>query len=61
VEGPQSLWAATFNVSFEPTKKPSVVEVEVTYQKALVDEMRIPAELQNLITDVLFQEPPGFF
>ncbi len=61
VQGPRSLWESTFNVSFEPKKKTVVAEVvggEVTYPKALTENMRIPPELQNLVTEVMFVEPP---
>ncbi len=64
VQGPQSLWISTFNVSFELQKKTAVAEVEggeVTYQKALVEDMRVPTELQNLIAEVMFVEPPEFY
>lgn len=48
VQGRESLWVSTFNVSFVPRKKTTVAEIEgseVTYQKALVEGMRTPAEL----------------
>jgi hypothetical protein len=64
VQGPQSLWVSTFNVSFEPRRKTAMAEVEggeVTYQKALVEDMGVPAELQNLIARVTFVEPPEFY
>jgi hypothetical protein len=31
---------------------------EITYQRALVEQMRIPPYLQGLIADVMFVEPP---
>lgn len=64
VQGPQSLWESAFNVSFEPKKKTVVAEAdggEVTYQKARVEGMRIPADLQNLVAGVMFAEPPEFY
>ena len=64
VQGRESLWASTFNVSFEACKKTVVAEVEggeVTYQKAVTEDMRIPAQLQDLIAEVTFVEPPELY
>lgn len=64
VQGPQLLWESTFNVSFEPHQKTIIAEVEggvVTYQKALTESMRLPPELQTLIEEVVFVEPPEFY
>ncbi len=64
VQGSQSLWVSTFQVAFESQKKSVMAEVEraeVTYQKALTDTVHIPAELQNLISEVMFVEPPELF
>jgi hypothetical protein len=64
VQGPQSLWESAFNVSFEPQKKTVVAEAgggEVTYQKARVEGMRVPEDLQDLVAGVMFAEPPEFY
>jgi hypothetical protein len=64
VQGPLSLWESTFNVSFEPETKIVLAEAEekeVAYQKALVADMRVPAELQHLVAEVMFVEPPEFY
>ncbi len=64
VEGPESLWESAFNVSFEPTQKTTIRQIdetEVTYQKALTDEMRPPETLQDLVEEVTFPEPPEFY
>ncbi len=64
VQGPQSLWESTFNVSFEPREKTLVAGVEgsrVTYQKALIENVRIPSELRHLVVGVMFVEPPEFY
>lgn len=64
VEAPQSLWEATFNVSFETHTKRRMAEVqetEITYQKAVTEAMRIPETLQKHIAAVLFAEPPELF
>jgi hypothetical protein len=62
VRGPQVLWESLFNVSFEPERKRVLEEVEggeVPYQKALVEHMRLPPELEGLVVDVMFAEPPA--
>jgi hypothetical protein len=64
VEGPKSLWESTFNVSFEEHKKKTIAGVEesgVTFHRALVDDMRVPSELGELIAEVAFAEPPEFY
>ncbi|MDP8927941.1 MAG: hypothetical protein M3O70_04995 [Actinomycetota bacterium] len=63
VEGPKSLWAATFNVSFEPRQTTTVSELGpdrgATYQEA--GAVNIPAELEGLVHEVAFVRPPEFF
>jgi hypothetical protein len=59
VQGSQSLWTSTFNVSFELQERAAVGEI--TYQRALVDDMRVPEELQDLIAKVMFVEPPELY
>jgi hypothetical protein len=64
VEGQQSLWESTFNVSFEPQKKTVLAEMEkgeVTYQKAQIENIHFPKELQGLIAEVMFVEPPELY
>ncbi len=64
VQAPRSLWESTFNVSFVPQKKtvmPEIEKGEVTYPKAITDNMRIPEHLQSVITDVMFVEPPELY
>lgn len=65
VQGPQAAWESTFNVSFEAQKKTVVAGLEkggeITYQRAMTDNMRIPTELQDLIDDIMFMEPPELF
>ena len=34
---------------------------ELTYQKALTESLRIPPELEGLIVEVMFVEPPELF
>lgn len=63
VEGPESLWESTFNVSFESAQKTTIRQIDErkTYQKALTDEMRLPENLQDLVKEVTFPEPPEFY
>lgn len=64
VQGPKSLWEATFNVSFEPQTKAvlqGATEVQVTYQRAVVENMRVPAEVGDLVAAVMFAEPPELY
>lgn len=64
VEGAPALWTSTFSVTFEQRQKRLVGAIEgggVTYQKALTEELRVPAELQDLIVAVAFVEPPEFY
>lgn len=64
VEGAPSLWASTFNVTFEQRRKRVLEELEggeVTYQQAVTEHMRISPHLQDLVRDVAFVEPPEFY
>jgi hypothetical protein len=64
VEGPETLWASVFNISFETCKKRVLSEVkggDVTYRRANTEKLKIPAELEQLIADVAFVEPPEFY
>lgn len=64
VQGSEALWTSVFNVSFETRKKtalPRVEGSEVTYRKALTENLKIPTELQPLISGVMFVEPPEFY
>jgi len=63
VQGPQSLWESIFNGSFETRKKTVVSEAkgaDAAFQKALTENMRIPLELEALVANVIFTEPPEF-
>lgn len=64
VQAPRQLWESTFNVSFVPQRKTVMPEIErsdATYQRAVTENMRIPAQLQNVIAEVMFVEPPEFY
>ncbi len=64
VQGPASLWTSIFNVSFERRAKPRMRGVEggeVSYLEAQTEYMQVPAELQEVVREVTFMEPPEFF
>lgn len=63
VQAPRSLWESTFNVSFKEEKKTVMAETksEETYLKAITDKLTIPEGLENVISEVMFVEPPEFF
>jgi hypothetical protein len=64
VQGPESLWVSVFNVTFETRKKTIMAEIkggEVTYRKAVTENLKIPLDLQQLIAGVMFAEPPEFY
>lgn len=64
VQGPASLWTSTFNVSFERRTRPGMREVEgsdLSYLRAQTEQMQIPPEMQDMIREVMFVEPPEFF
>ncbi|HXH02725.1 MAG TPA: hypothetical protein VNN09_05330 [Candidatus Competibacteraceae bacterium] len=64
VQGPEALWTATFNVTFETTRHdrlPGVEGGEIEYRRARTEHLRIPPPLQPLITGVMFVEPPQLY
>jgi hypothetical protein len=63
VRAPRSLWESTFKVSFEEEKKTVMPEIgsEVTYLRGVTDRLVIPEGLRNLISEVMFVEPPEFY
>ena len=63
VQAPPSLWESTLNVSFTEENKTVIAEIEseMTYFRAVTDDLIIPEELKNLISEVMFVEPPEFF
>ena len=63
VQAPRSLWESTLNVSFTEENKTVMAEIESeeTYFRAVTDNLVIPEELESLISEVMFVEPPEFF
>jgi len=64
VEGNKSLWVSIFNVSFKLHRQDAgagLEESEITYEVPLQETIRIPAQLEGLIEEVLFLEPPVLF
>lgn len=62
VQAPRQLWESTFHVSFQPQQKTMMAEIEneVTYLTADTNHLILPEELQGLIAEVMFVEPPEF-
>lgn len=63
VQAPRELWESTFNVSFTEEKKTVMAEIESeqTYLRAVTDKLVIPSEVESLISEVMFVEPPEFY
>lgn len=61
VRAPPELWTSTFDVRFEQRTKEVTEGVTDTYLTPLTDQMRTPSDLEGLIADVLFIEPPEYF
>lgn len=60
VQAPRRVWEETFGVVFTPhtTTVQAQLDRQVTYQRADPESVRVPADLQSLIADVAFAEPP---
>lgn len=60
VQAPRELWEEAFGVTFRPRSKTVQQELgrRVTYPRADAGSVRVPADLQELIADVAFAEPP---
>lgn len=60
IQAPQALWEQTFNVAFRHTTKTVLPETgrRVGYARADTAALSIPPELEGLVADVLFAEPP---
>jgi hypothetical protein len=62
VQASRSQWESTFKVSFEEATKSSFAIGSATaYLRVITDQLEIPSELEKLITDVIFVEPPDFY
>jgi hypothetical protein len=62
---PERLWERLFNVSFEPpkiqeTEDPGQIDKR-RFKRANPDLMSLPEQLDGLVSEVSFQEPPDFF
>lgn len=64
IQGPEELWDEVFNVSFARKRKrrfaPSA-DTAIQYGVPKKESVSIPASLRELITDVIFVQPPEFF
>lgn len=64
VQAPADLMTDIFQVTFMLRKKMSMPEVGgriIEFHQAVRDNMVIPKDLQPLIIDIIFVEPPGVF
>lgn len=64
VQGPEELWDKIFNVSFAKKRKrrfaPSA-DTSIQFGVPKKESVSIPDSLRELITDVIFVQPPEFF
>ena len=64
VQGPEQLWDEVFNVAFAKKSKrrfaPSA-DTSIKYGVPKKESVTIPDSLRELITDVIFVQPPEFF
>lgn len=60
VAAPRGLWESVFGVSFEPRTKTVQEELgrQRTYLRAEPASVRVPTDLEDLVADVAFVEPP---
>ena len=64
VEAPANVWQSTFNIEFIVQTKNVMPELEIsdiTYPEAVTVNMIIPPQLQDLIAEVMFVEPPELY
>ncbi len=64
VDAPRSLWTSTFGVAFQPEKRTLLREVSdstTIYLKAKEGTVLISPELQNVVEEVIFVEPPELY
>lgn len=60
IEAPTTLWQSIFNIEFVMSTKNVMPELkisDVTYPKAMTENMTIPPQLEELIAEVVFVEP----
>lgn len=60
VQAPRDAWEKTFGVAFVARSKTVQPELgrDVSYLRAEPGSVRVPAELQELIAEIAFVEPP---
>ncbi len=63
VEGPKALWESEFKVRFEPAEATTVREAGqmVRFLRANSEAIHLPKQLDGLVRDVMFVEPPEFY
>lgn len=60
VDAPRSRWEETFGVSFTAHTKTvdKAIGRQRTYPRADVHSVRVPADLEDLVAEIAFMEPP---
>lgn len=61
VQAPRQLWESVFGLEFETRSKQVTDTTETTYLRPAARSLDIPDNLDDLVTDVLFVEPPRYF
>lgn len=64
MDAPKSLWEAVFGVSFEHSREPQFSEFEGGEREIYTpveDTLEIPADLGDLIQDIIFAVPPDLY
>ena len=64
IDGPESLWGSVFGVRFEARSQaaaPGLPDESQVYRKAIQSTLKVPADLESLIEDIAFVEPPEFY
>ena len=63
VEGPRALWESEFKVRFEPAEATVIREVgqKARFLRANSESIHLPEQLDGLVRDVMFVEPPEFY
>ena len=63
VEGPRALWESEFKVRFEPAEATLIREVgqKARFLRANSESIHLPKQLDGLVSDVVFVEPPEFY
>jgi hypothetical protein len=59
VEAPESLWTSIFGFSFLDERVRQMDETgEITFKRPVEQQVQLPVELEGLVREVSFQQPP---